>query len=203
MYQRKVFERYLRPHEEQLLLRYVAQFDNVLAKRDHAWMRLMRNTGVRVCVVVGLTVNDARQALRTDYLAIRGEINKGGAAHRLFVTKQIRRDLTALLRIRAQQGHAEAPDGELVMSRQLGKGISVRALQQRMQKWVKESGLPVDASPHWWRHTLAKRVLAVSQSKDPQGVIQHLLGHADRRSTVIYTQPDRDDVEQDLRNAQS
>ena len=202
MYKRQIFERYLRESEERQLLATVRRVDCVLAKRDAAWMLLMRNTGVRVCVVAGLTVADARDALCTQYLKIRAEINKGDSSHRLLVTKQIATTLQELLRIRKRMGHAEHPDAPLVMSRQLGKGLSIRSMQHRMRHWVKAAGLPVAASPHWWRHTLAKRAMAASESSNPQAVVQHLLGHKHRASTEIYTQPDRDDIEETLRAAQ-
>ena len=41
---RQVFERYLTVVEERRLLAHVAQFADLQARRDHAWMRALRQT---------------------------------------------------------------------------------------------------------------------------------------------------------------
>lgn len=195
-----VFDRYLTEAEERQLLTHVGAFSDVLARRDHAWMRLMRQVGIRVGALAGLTVDDARQALHTNYLPLDPEHAKRGKGGRVFVTRDARRALRDLLQIRRELGYPDIGDQPLIMSRN-HTGISVRSLQHRMATWVRASGLQVAASPHWWRHTLGKRVMARSTAKDPQGIVQQQLNHSSRSSTVIYTRPDREDLETALEEA--
>jgi len=194
------FSRYLIPSEERQLLLTVRQRSGVLARRDHAWMRLLRQTGIRVGTLAGLTVRHAQEALRTGYLTYEPAIAKKKRGGRVFINKKARVALKDLLSVRRAMGYAQDPDAPLVMSRN-HKGLSVRSYQDRMQHWRIEAGLPVDASPHWWRHTLGKRIMKNSTAEDPRGVAQAVLNHADMRSTMIYTKPDREEVEQSMEEA--
>lgn len=194
---RKVFERYLRPEEERQLFKILGRYEDIQARRDLAWMRVLRQTGVRIDTLRGLNVADAREAIRTHYLTLRPEITKGGASGRIFVTKRGRVAFRQLLEIRREQGHGEQLDAPLVMSRHRRR-MSIRAYQHRMRHWCQVAGLGVEATPHWLRHTLAKRIMQASTARDPRGVVQAQLNHADIKSTAVYTLPDRDDIEQAL-----
>ena len=188
------FNRYLSISEERQLLNHVKQFADVLAQRDHAWMRLLRQTGVRVGALSQLTVWDARQALVNGNLLLRADIQKTDVDHSVFINRKARQALLDLLRLRKTMGHAEHPEAPLIMSRN-HRAMSVRSFQHRMQKWRESAGLPVDASPHWFRHTLAKRIMKNSTAEDPRGVVKVVLGHAEWSSTAVYTQPDKEDIQ--------
>jgi len=189
-----VFTRYLTAAEERQLFKAVGQYADPLARRDHAWMRALRYTGVRVRAFSRLTVLDANQALRTGYLQLSAEIQKGSRAHTVYLTRKARVAFRDLLRVRRDMGHAPVDDAPLVMSRN-HRPLSVRSYQVRMQHWCQLAGLDVQASPHWWRHTLAKRLIARSEARDPLGIVQGALGHRSRNSTAVYVLPDREDVE--------
>lgn len=204
MYARKVFERYLRPQEERLLFGAVARFADVLAQRDHAWMRLLRQTGIRVGSLAGLTIGDARLALRDKRLQLRKAITKGELGYSVPLNKKAQTALRDLLRIRREQGQGFVDEAPLIVSRKYGatqRGMSIRAFQDRMQHWRRIAGLPVEASPHWFRHTLAKRIVERSTAKDPRAIVQHALGHSNIISGAIYTFPDREDLENGLEEA--
>ena len=192
MYQRKVFERYLSVAEERQLFAAVAQFGSALARRDHAWMRLLRHTGIRVGSLAALTVIHARAALKEGYLTVPAI--KRSAAGKIYLNRKSRQALQDLLKIRREMGYAEDPDGALVMGREHA-GMSVRSFQHRMRHWCKLAGLAVEASQHWWRHTLGKRIMQVSTSTDPRGIVQRALNHSSINSSAVYTFPDRDDYE--------
>ena len=197
---RQVFERYLTVVEERRLLAHVAQFADLQARRDHAWMRALRQTGVRVQAFSRLTVGDAREALASGYLTLPAAIQKGGQGHRVFLTRKAQAALRDLLRLRREQGHAEQADSPLVMSRH-ARGLSVRSFQARMRHWCQAAGLRVAASPHWFRHTLAKRLVAASTAQDPAAVVQGVLGHRSRSSTGVYLMADREVMEQAMEAA--
>ncbi|MFZ5658791.1 MAG: tyrosine-type recombinase/integrase [Pseudomonadota bacterium] len=199
-YERRVFDRYLAVSEEKQLFRTIKQFVHLLARRDHAWMRLLRQTGIRGGVLCGLTVHDAELALKENYLRVRAQINKGGREYTVYLNKPARQALQDLLRIRREMGHPQHPDAPLVMSRN-HQGISMRSLQSRMRHWTRVAGLGVEASPHWFRHTLAKRLFSQSTAQDPRGIAQRALGHASINSTAIYTLPDREAMERAMEEA--
>jgi site-specific recombinase XerC len=197
---RKVFSRYLTEVEEKQLLREVGRYADPLAQRDHAWMILMRQTGIRVGSLAQLTVADARAMLASGTVTIADEIAKGGRGYQVPLNKAARAAAQKLLRIRKDQGFEPIASMPLLMSRK-GFGLSVRSMQARMQQWVKEAKLPVAASPHWLRHTLAKAIVRNSCARDPQSIVQIALGHRYRETTVLYTLPDREEVLQALENA--
>lgn len=192
---RATFKRYLTRREEKLLLAHIAKAAGLYAQRDHAWMRLMRQTGLRVGSLRALTVGDAQAALASGMLRAAPEHAKGGHGYDVPVKHQAARAaLQDALKVRRAMRLPEDPDTPLFCSR-LGQGMAERTFQQRMQMWRLSAGLGVDASPHWWRHTYGKRVYGETTHRDPQAVVQALLGHASRNSTVVYTLPDREDLE--------
>lgn len=73
-----IFSRYLTEDEEKRLFKTVRQFADIYARRDAAWMQLLRHTGIRVGTLSGLTVADAKNAARDHSLTLRGEICKRG-----------------------------------------------------------------------------------------------------------------------------
>lgn len=192
---RKEFERYLKVDEERQLFKEVARYSDVYARRDHAWMLLLRHTGIRVATLAGLNVSDALEALRLDTprLVMRPEITKGHQGGTVYLRKSAQSSLRCLLRIRKELGFPNEENLPLVYSRR-GKRMSVRAYQERVAHWCRAAGMERIASPHWFRHTLAKRIMANSTGKDPRGEVQRVLGHASSASTDIYTAPDIEDI---------
>lgn len=198
---RKVFDRYLTHAEETRLFRHVARVENLLAKRDLAWMTLLRQTGIRVGALAGLLVRDAHTALATGELQLRDEISKGRRGYTVYLHKESTATLRKLLEIRRQQGFPAFPDEPLLMSVKR-QGLSVRSLQARMQQWVRSAGLPRAASPHWWRHTLAINMIQNSVAREPARFVQLALGHRSISSTLLYTHPTREEMVTAMRTAQ-
>lgn len=199
-YQRKVLQRYLTIKEEAQLLRHVGQFKSILARRDLAWMQWALQSGVRVSVLVGMTVGDARNALQTHYFKVRPEINKRNTGYQFYATKKGRLALNALLQIRSEMGYEEQAEAPLIMSRN-HHGMSERSFQDRLQKWRLSAGLTIEISPHWFRHTKAMRIMQSDSVQDPRGTAQSALGHSSIESTAVYTQPSREQQERDLEAA--
>lgn len=196
----EVFERYLTESEERQLLRAVREHGSVLARRDLAWMEALRCTGVRIQAFSQLTVGHALYVRDTCYLRLEAAIQKRSQAHTLRVPQRGRDAFARLLKIRREQGYSLDPAAPLVMSRN-HRALSVRSYQARLSMWCDRAGLAVSATPHWFRHTLAKRVFAASTAHDPAGVVQVVLGHRSRTSTSCYLTPDRESVESVLEEA--
>lgn len=192
---RATFERYLTRGEEKTLLAHVAKHVGLYARRDHAWIRVMRQTGLRIGSLRTLTVRDAQAALATGVLRIAPENAKGHRGYTVPAKHQAARAaLQDALRVRRAMRLPDDPDGALFCSR-LGEGMAERTFQQRLQMWRQSAGLDIACSPHWLRHTYGKRIYSATTHHDPQSVVQALLGHRNRQSTVVYTLPDREDLE--------
>lgn len=200
-----MMNRCLSTQEEQQLLRCLASRSALEARRDHAWMRALRFSGCRVGEFSHVSVGAALMAIKTRQLFLPRETRKGGRRdHTVLVTEQLGQALRDLLAVREEQTGIpiERADrrGALVLNR-YGLRLSVRSYQKRMQFWVREAGLQIEASPHWFRHTRAMRIMQCSTARDPRGIVQLALGHSDIKSTSIYTSPTREDLLQALEEA--
>lgn len=197
------FTRYLTRTEERQLFAELRRYNTWTARRDLALFRLLRATGIRVASLCGLTTADARRALRDHRLTLQDAIAKGGRGYDLHASRKARAALLQLLALRRQRGLPEDPDAPLLChARGQGAGLTPRNVQLRMRHWGRAAGLAVPASPHWWRHTLAKRLLETSTSSNPLAIVGTALGHRDINSTLIYTRPDREEVDAAMENAQ-
>ena len=197
----EVISKYLTEAEQRKLLSRIGQCAAVLARRDYAWISLLRDTGLRINEFRLTDVGDARAALRDGRLFIPKEHRKGGKRdHDVLVTEPVRTSLSRLLAICAEMSHCTEPALEdhepLVISRK-GMRLSVRSFENRLKIWCKAAGVTT-ATPHWLRHTRAMNIMRRSTHKDPRGIVQVALGHADIRSTGIYTKPSREDVDREL-----
>ena len=196
------FDKYFTEAEEKQLFGTVKQFRaDVLAWRDYNWMKLARGTGVRLCVLVGLTVGDAQRVAETEYLTVRAEINKRKKAQELYAVKSVKMAFHELVLIHKKMSagiewEVEANDRPLILSRN-HKGMSARSFQSRMSMWVKKSGL-TDGSVHWWRHTLGKRMMSNGQGDEMKNLrrAQVIFGHSELRTTEIYTKPDKESLKE-------
>lgn len=193
---RKVFDRYLTDAEVRQLFSTLDKAAGHLASRDKFWIKLLLATGIRVGSLAQLTVDDAQRAIRDNRLHIRDEIAKGGKGYEIHASTKAREALRDLIRIRKSM---EPACDALVLAR-TGEAMSVRSFQARMRMWVKAAKLR-DGSPHWLRHTLAKRLIARSEASDPLAIAQLALGHSRRHTTTVYTLPDREDMERAMEAA--
>lgn len=190
---RACLTRFLSPKDEQRLLGHVGQFASPLARRDHAWMRLLRHTGLRIGSLAKLTVGQARDGIESGLLSLRDDQVKGSNGYDVPLSAAAKQALRDLLAVRRAMGGEPLAASPLVLSERKG-ALSIRAFQQRMEYWCAGAVLAAHATPHWWRHTVAMRIMQRSDSKDPRGAVAQLLGHTSLRSSEIYTVPTREDV---------
>lgn len=197
---RAVFERYLTRNEEKKLLAHIAKHTGHYARRDHAWIRLLRYTGLRLGSARGLTVGEAKGAIASGQLRAADQHAKGHHGYDISVSSKAALALRDLLKVRRGMGLPDDDDAPLICSR-LGIGMAERSYQHNLHKWGAAAGLTVAASPHWLRHTLAKRVMDATEHRDPQAVVQVALGHRSRMSTTVYTLPDREEIRRSMEAA--
>ncbi|MFB9888003.1 tyrosine recombinase XerC [Balneatrix alpica] len=147
--------------------------------RDKAMLELLYSSGLRVNELAQLDVSDL-------------DLSQG-----MVLVRQGKRDKQRLVPVGSKAKVAlqawlqqrlmwqPEPQGPLFISQQ-GRRLQVRSIQQRVAHWAKRvSGEHLH--PHQLRHSFASHVL--ESSGDLRGV-QELLGHADIRTTQIYTHLD-------------
>ncbi len=158
--------------------------------RDHAMLRLAASTGLRVAELCGLNVSDVYEAGQVrSTLFVRPTIAKGGRGRSVPLCQTARQaaaDLVAFLRMR---GFSSAPEAPLLVVRQ-HRRISIRLVQQIVQKLREKAGLDVPATPHSLRHFFATQL--VERTQDIVSV-SRLLGHSQLQTTMVYasTTPQR------------
>lgn len=177
--------RYLTEAQQRQLVGTLKALSSLQARRDLAWITLLRDTGMRIGEFSRMDVGDARLALQSGWLFIPREHRKGKRSdHSVPVTRTVREALAALLGFQREMGGSGADDEPLVLSRKHQR-MSVRAYQERVAHWCRAAGF--EASPHWLRHTRAMNIMRKTTSRDPRGIVQAALGHASISSTGIYT----------------
>src|SRR3989338_5700399 len=80
------------------------------------------------------------------------------------------------------EGESLAPGAPLFVSRNI-KRISPRQVQRDFKKWVRESGIETDLTPHALRHTVGTMLLKKYKNAK---LVQRYLGHSDVTTTLRY-----------------
>ncbi len=141
-------------------------------ERDAAILELFYSTGVRLSELAGLNVDDVDVYSETMRVFGKGRKERlcpvGGPAVR------------ALQKYQSKLG---VYDGPLFRSK-VGKRMTTQAINNVVVKYWRLSGMPVQVTPHKFRHSFATHLL--NNGADLRSV-QELLGHASLSTTQIYT----------------
>ncbi|MDX9994059.1 MAG: tyrosine recombinase XerC [Rhodocyclaceae bacterium] len=154
--------------------------DAVLAVRDRAIFELFYSSGLRLAELVSLDLSSGID-LAAGEVTVTG---KRGKTRTVPVGTRAARALAAWLERRLQL----AAEGEpaLFVSRRGGR-LTPRAVELRLARRARESGLGQHVHPHMLRHSFASHVL---QSSGDLRAVQEMLGHASIATTQIYTHLD-------------
>ena len=150
-----------------------------LACRDLAMIELLYSSGLRLAELIGLEVDHLD--LESGMLRVVG---KGRRAHDVPIGRFAQRALVRWLARR--QDLAAVGEAALFVSRR-GNRLSPRSVQQRIALWARLRGLDQSVHPHMLRHSFATHLL---ESAGDLRAVQELLGHADIRTTQVYTHLD-------------
>jgi integrase/recombinase XerD len=152
--------------------------------RDRALLETLYATGSRASEVVGLRLEDVY--LDAAFLKCHGKGNK---------QRVVPLGRPALAALRAYLGDQRpaltraAADAPWVFVSRGGRALTREMLWVIVKKYVRRAGLNPRVSPHTLRHSFATHLL--SGGADLR-TVQELLGHANIRTTQMYTHVDRD-----------
>lgn len=153
--------------------------DDPLSIRDQCMMELMYSSGLRLSELVGINLIDLK--LSEKEVMVTG---KGSKQRLLPITD---RAVTAIkIWLKVRPNFCIAGEKALFVSKQKNR-ISVRNVQERMEKWGLKQALPSHINPHKLRHSFATHML---ESSGNLRAVQTLLGHADLATTQVYTHLD-------------
>jgi len=153
--------------------------------RDKAVLEMLFSTGLRVSELVKLNRNQI-DLKRREF----GVVGKGGRGRVVFLSERAAHWLEKYLAIRNDQEKAlfvnfrkpnlktpDTPDEEKIR-------LSARSIQRIVEKYVRQSRLPIKITPHGLRHSFATDLLMAGA--DIRSV-QEMLGHKNISTTQIYT----------------
>ena len=149
--------------------------------RDRVILELLFSTGLRASELVALN----RQQIDLKSREF-GVVGKGGRARVVFISKRVvpylgrylarRRDKFKPLFVNFKKRNL-VDDDESVR-------LSARSVQRMVKVYVRLAKLPVEATPHTLRHSLATDLL---RSGADLRSVQEILGHKNIASTQVYT----------------
>jgi integrase/recombinase XerC len=167
--------------------RYVARH----RLRDHALAVFMLEAGLRVGELVQLRLSDVlfhKEPVRT--LIVREEIAKLHVERRIPVSPTLDREIHHC-REDLWYYHSDDPATFCFFRSDRETHLTTRSVEAIIRKAsLAALGRPIH--PHMLRHTFATNMMRVTSAR----IVQELLGHADLRSTQIYTHPNGDDLAQ-------
>ena len=167
---------YLTPEEAHPLI------EATTTERDHLFLKLLWETGVRVSEAIRLRLGDVgRQGIRV--------LGKGGRERVVFVQDSL---VTAILFHAQEQGLEQ--DDCLFPSRK-GGHITKQRADQIIRKAAARAGLQRNVHAHLFRHGYAINFLNCGGRLD---ALQEQLGHRDINTTRIYVRLSNEDVEREV-----
>ena len=167
------------------------QIDRLLAQplmstpigiRDKVILELLFSSGLRVSELVSLNISQID--LKTREFGI---IGKGGRSRVVFISRQAAGFIEKYLRERTDNfeplfiNYTKARG--LISTDQKAR-LSSRAVQYIVKRYVRQANIPVAATPHTLRHSMATDLLRAGADLRS---VQEILGHKNIATTQIYT----------------
>lgn len=151
-----------------------------IGDRDRAILELLFSTGLRVSELVALNRDQVNLETREF-----GVIGKGGRSRVVFISRRAVKHIDKYLRsrmdklkplfVRQVRGIVLTDDKARLTS---------RSVQRLVKKYVLSAKLPVAATPHTLRHSMATDLLLAGADLRS---VQEILGHKNIATTQIYT----------------
>ncbi|ADR19020.1 site-specific tyrosine recombinase/integron integrase [Calditerrivibrio nitroreducens] len=154
--------------------------------RDALLMELMYGTGVRVSELVGIKIDDI------DFQGLRVRVRGKGKKERMIPLAEFHIDfIKKYLATRDDIPKSRTIKTDKLFINKNGTSLSDRSVRRIVEKYLKMAGLPLDFSPHSFRHSFATHML---ESGADLRTIQSLLGHSSLSTTQKYTHLNLSDI---------
>jgi integrase/recombinase XerD len=140
--------------------------------RDHALLRLLYASGLRVGELVALRWRDLLPHGESGVISVWG---KGAKERTVLLPGTIWRELQGL--------RGEAEDAAPLFRSRKGKPLSDRQVERVVRAAAVRAGITLPASPHWLRHAHASHAL---DRGAPLPLVRDTLGHASVATTGQY-----------------
>lgn len=150
-----------------------------LAIRDRAMLELMYSSGLRLSELIQLNLDDLE--MHDALVTVTG---KGKKLRTVPIGRYAIAALKAWFPVRREMTSGE--ETAVFVSRN-GRRLSPRSFQLRLKQWAIRRGIAGHVHPHMLRHSFASHLL---ESSGDLRAVQELLGHADIKTTQIYTHLD-------------
>ena len=169
--------------------------DDILFMRDYTFFELIYSCGLRISEAVGLKVSSYNRDERTlivfgkrskERMVFVGQIAADALDRYL---EQVRPVLAAANRRRARRTAKDRDSTDAMFLGRRGESLTRQAMHKRYHRIVESLG--IDATVHALRHSYATHLLRNGANIRQ---VQMLLGHADIKTTQIYTHLDTDDL---------
>lgn len=163
--------------EEMTALLDAPSDDSPINLRDMALWELLYSSGIRVSELAGLNRAD------WDPAGLMIRVHGKGSKERLVpVGERAALRMEAYLRATGRWPHRREISPMFLNNR--GQRLTVRSIQKRLEKRLRDCGLENRISPHVIRHTFATHLL---DSGADLTAIQEMLGHESLETTQVYT----------------
>jgi len=150
--------------------------------RDKVILELLFSTGLRVSELVALNRDQINLTTREF-----GVIGKGGRSRLVFISKSAADWLDRYLKSRTDSYKplfTRSLKKQDIVADDKKVRLTSRSVQRLVKQYVKQANLPVDATPHTLRHSMATDLL---RSGADLRSVQEILGHKNIATTQIYT----------------
>ena len=148
--------------------------------RDALILELMYGTGVRVSELVGLDKTDI------DFNGLRILVRGKGKKERIVpLAEELASMIKSYFKVMYQiVAEGRTVETDAVIINRLGSRMTDRTVRRVVEQYLTKAGLPLDYSPHSFRHTFATHLL---EGGADLRSIQELLGHESLSTTQKYT----------------
>lgn len=171
----------LTPDEESRFLETLKKRKD--AERAYMLYHLLLITGLRISEALRLNIEHTNHSKVE--IKVKGWTKDGEKRERfkmVYFPKVLQEHLKDYLKSKTRRREPALPESPLFTSRS-GTRLGARQVQRDFKKWLRESGVEADLSPHALRHTVGTRLLKKHKNAK---LVQRYLGHSDVATTLRY-----------------
>ncbi len=154
-----------------------SNFEKWKTSRNLALIDILISTGIRIAEASNITINDIIGSERV--ILIHG---KGRKQRLIYIScPETWNNITSWIKIRKTR----STNTDMLFVNRYGKPISIHGIEYIYNSLKIQSGININSTPHYLRHTFATNLLA--NGADLRSV-QEILGHSSVSTTEIYTE---------------